>query len=988
MALTKTEQNNLKAIIGSSYNKLYSQFMSDDLTEVGNYRILRQIGEGSFGKVYLAHHLPTHRKVVLKSSAKSDPNVVREVFYHRQFEFPYITKLYEIIVTETKVWMALEYCPGKELYEHLLRLHRIPVDECSRLFAQISGAMYYAHSLNCVHRDLKLENILLDKVGNAKLTDFGFTRECASKNILETICGTTVYMAPELIKRERYDGFKIDVWSLGVILYTLLNGFMPFDEEQQKNTEWKIVNEMPSFDSTLLGPDAVDLLSKLLAKDPIDRPSMKEVLEHPYLQPYGNVMLEQADNILYKQRNNLLKFHSKLEKKLLKRLRQTGVDTHSMKHSVQKKKCDSLSGTWLLLLEKEKQRRKKNMTAPKKTKSVLSLTKVFDSNTSHDILQSKTSLLSVSNFEKILDEKETEEVVSVTVTGSASASGSSTTKEDTLDTEKVDEPISKDEVSVTPSTVATTRYSTAASSDKSSPIRLHSHHQKSASASNGTTRVNTTSMTRISTPLKNSTTPLKHGTTPLRSNSSLKNEHESKANILFTKVQNFFKQKKIKKITSLDNDNHHRHPSSHLLAYHQNDDEHKSNVIISRAQSANNIPKVRPSAYTKYATSEIVLHKINQDSSSYKKRLNRSDSSDSPSKSQHSSIEVNGKENIPPNTTTPNHSESKNTTKPKLKKFKSIASSEISIQTSTGGDYDSESTTRKKYSSHDAIQSPVSLPAVRPLSSISQHSNDTYLSDYSTDGYNSSKLSDSSKFALGSKAMSTELSQGSTGAKRFPRRELSIISNTSSTSEMSSRNDSFYDIATATTPFAGNSSLKRPFGKDPMSTRFDTQRSWLPTGGATSRVRRNGSWRRRNQNRLLPHSNSRTQFAIQEEISSSDDNDSKPKEDRMFSTTPVLSRLSPHVKPDIVLSDTEMTRKLSPSLLYHFDSDNEHEHTRRFTPLGTFHGFGEESEWENFDERNEEDSKSAISPADDEASIINEEKDDNIHCALPEEKIT
>lgn len=100
---SKLEQNNIKSIIGSSYNRLYSQFTSDELTEVGNYKILKQIGEGSFGKVYLALHRPTHRKVCLKTSDKNDPNIVREVFYHRQFDFPYITKLYEVIVTESKV---------------------------------------------------------------------------------------------------------------------------------------------------------------------------------------------------------------------------------------------------------------------------------------------------------------------------------------------------------------------------------------------------------------------------------------------------------------------------------------------------------------------------------------------------------------------------------------------------------------------------------------------------------------------------------------------------------------------------------------------------------------------------------------------------------------------------------------------------------------------------------------------------------------------
>lgn len=222
MFTTRAEQNNIKATIAASYDKLYSQFSSDELSEIGNYKISKFIGEGSFGKVYLATHRLTHQKVVLKTGNKRDPNVVREVFYHRQFDFPYITKLYEVIVTESRVWMVLEYCSGHELYEHLLKEQRLSLEESKKLFSQIASAVYYAHELKCVHRDLKLENVLLDGNGHAKLTDFGFTREMATRSQLETICGTTVYMAPELIERKCYDGFKVDIWSLGIILYTMI----------------------------------------------------------------------------------------------------------------------------------------------------------------------------------------------------------------------------------------------------------------------------------------------------------------------------------------------------------------------------------------------------------------------------------------------------------------------------------------------------------------------------------------------------------------------------------------------------------------------------------------------------------------------------------------------------------------------------------------------------------------------------------------------
>lgn len=374
---SKVEQNNLKATIAASYNKLYGQFSSNELIDIGNYKIVKLIGEGSFGKVYLANHRLTHQKVVLKTGNKNDPNVVREVFYHRQFDFPHITKLYEVIVTESKVWMALEYCPGKELYEYLLMQHRISLEESGKLFAQIVSAVYYAHSLQCVHRDLKLENILLDKKGRAKITDFGFTRECATKTMLETVCGTTVYMAPELIERKSYDGFKIDIWSLGVILYTMIHGTMPFDEEDETKTKWKIVNEEPFYNDDVVSKDAKDLISQLLCKDPSQRPQLSQVLAHPFLQPYGSSLLEASEKIIKRQRQSTTNFHSKLEKRLLKKLKQSGFDTNAIKHSVIKKKCDSLSGMWFLLLEREMKR--EIAKYPRRSRSVLSVRKVFES---------------------------------------------------------------------------------------------------------------------------------------------------------------------------------------------------------------------------------------------------------------------------------------------------------------------------------------------------------------------------------------------------------------------------------------------------------------------------------------------------------------------------------------------------------------------------------------------------------------------------------
>ncbi|OAA34779.1 serine/threonine protein kinase [Metarhizium rileyi] len=347
----KADVQGRKAKLANSYQQLLDEFSSSDLKSVGNYTLGRLIGKGSFGKVYLAtHKLTNGSKVVLKSAHKDDTNLAREIHHHRQFVHPHIARLYEVIVTENLVWLVLEYCSGDELYNYLLQHGPLRVEKVQKIFCQLVGAVSYVHMQSCVHRDLKLENILLDKNENVKLVDFGFTREYEGRtNYLQTFCGTTCYAAPEMLKGEKYAGEKVDVWSLGIILYALLCGELPFDDDDDSVTRTRILSEEPKYPDHLT-PDAVSLLKLLLSKRALPRPSFPDILAHPFL----------AEHALAQQAILDVKAHSPfataLEKDCLQRMRSAGVDIEAVIESVLAQKCDALAGWWTLLLEKEERK--------------------------------------------------------------------------------------------------------------------------------------------------------------------------------------------------------------------------------------------------------------------------------------------------------------------------------------------------------------------------------------------------------------------------------------------------------------------------------------------------------------------------------------------------------------------------------------------------------------------------------------------------------
>ncbi|XP_072543780.1 serine/threonine-protein kinase MARK2 isoform X5 [Salminus brasiliensis] len=254
---------------------------ADEQPHIGNYRLLKTIGKGNFAKVKLARHILTGKEVAVKIIDKTQLNssslqkLFREVRIMKLLNHPNIVKLFEVIETEKTLYLVMEYASGGEVFDYLVAHGRMKEKEARAKFRQIVSAVQYCHQKCIVHRDLKAENLLLDADMNIKIADFGFSNEFTVGNKLDTFCGSPPYAAPELFQGKKYDGPEVDVWSLGVILYTLVSGSLPFDGQNLKELRERVLRgkyRIPFYMST----DCENLLKKFLILNPTKRGSLEQ----------------------------------------------------------------------------------------------------------------------------------------------------------------------------------------------------------------------------------------------------------------------------------------------------------------------------------------------------------------------------------------------------------------------------------------------------------------------------------------------------------------------------------------------------------------------------------------------------------------------------------------------------------------------------------------------------------------------------------------
>ena len=282
----------------------------------GPYIVGNTLGEGEFGKVKLGwskvnnssngDYMEISKQVAIKlikrdaltNDKSKEIKVYREINALKQSKHPNIVKLEEVLQNSKYIGIVLEYASGGEFYKYIQKRRFLKENVACKLFAQLISGVSYIHSNGLVHRDLKLENLLLDKNENLIITDFGFVNEYYSNNgLMETSCGSPCYAAPELvISNKPYDARKADIWSCGVILFAMLAGYLPWDDDPE-NPDGEDITRLYYYivNTPLKFPDYItpiprDLLRRILVVDPSKRITMEQIHHHSWLSSYSSFL--------------------------------------------------------------------------------------------------------------------------------------------------------------------------------------------------------------------------------------------------------------------------------------------------------------------------------------------------------------------------------------------------------------------------------------------------------------------------------------------------------------------------------------------------------------------------------------------------------------------------------------------------------------------------------------------------------------------------
>ncbi|KAM3283131.1 hypothetical protein P3S67_026776 [Capsicum chacoense] len=256
------------------------------------YEILKDIGSGNFGVAKLVKDKLTNELYAVKyieRGKKIDEHVQREIMNHRSLRHPNIIKFKEVFLTPTHLAIVMEYAAGGELFERIRNAGRFSEDEARFFFQQLISGVSYCHSMQICHRDLKLENTLLDgsSTPRLKICDFGYSKSSVLHSQPKSTVGTPAYIAPEVLSRKEYDGKLADVWSCGVTLYVMLVGAYPFEDPEDPRNFRKTLTRILTVQYSIpyyvrVSKECKHLLSQIFVADPKKRITIEEIKKHPW----------------------------------------------------------------------------------------------------------------------------------------------------------------------------------------------------------------------------------------------------------------------------------------------------------------------------------------------------------------------------------------------------------------------------------------------------------------------------------------------------------------------------------------------------------------------------------------------------------------------------------------------------------------------------------------------------------------------------------
>ncbi|XP_017974854.1 PREDICTED: CBL-interacting serine/threonine-protein kinase 1 isoform X2 [Theobroma cacao] len=290
-------------------NKQQQQQPQPGMLQLGNYELGRTLGEGNFAKVKLAKNLHSGHPFAVKILDKAKiiqlnitDQIKREIATLKLLKHPNVVRLHEVLASKTKIYMVLEYVTGGELFDRIASKGKLSESQGRKLFQQLIDGVSYCHGKGVYHRDLKLENVLIDAKGNIKISDFGLSalpQHIRGDGLLHTTCGSPNYVAPEILANKGYDGATSDIWSCGVILYVILTGYLPFDDRNLAVLYQKIFKgdaQIPKW----LSSGARNMIRRILDPNPDTRITIAGIEDDEWFkQDYTPAVADDEEEDLY-----------------------------------------------------------------------------------------------------------------------------------------------------------------------------------------------------------------------------------------------------------------------------------------------------------------------------------------------------------------------------------------------------------------------------------------------------------------------------------------------------------------------------------------------------------------------------------------------------------------------------------------------------------------------------------------------------------------